>query len=132
MSKKAAFLLIGGILLAIALISVISIIFWGPKEEVAYVYVTTEGFGEDKDVEQKLLSVTPGDSIADVFSLKYEEYYQFFEKPLVKANEFIDFFGKKKQGNAKIRVYIDGVLTLDIEQAYLGTGSNIKIVYTES
>ncbi len=132
MSKKAAFILIGGILLAIALVSVISIILWGPEPEVAYVTVSTEGFGEDKDIEEKLLTITPGDSITDVFSLKYEEYYRFFGKPLVKANEFIDFLGKKKTGNAKIRVYIDGVLTLDIEQAYLGTGSNIKVVYTES
>ncbi len=131
MSKKAAFLLIAGIILAIAVVSVVSIIFWGPEKEVAYVYVTTEGFGEDKDVERKLLSITPGESVADVFSLKYEEYYKFFEKPLVNANEFIDFFGKKKTGTAKIRVYIDGVLTLDIEQAYLGTDSNITIVYTE-
>ncbi len=132
MSKKAAFLLIGGILLAIALVSVISILFWGPEPEVAYVTVSTEGFGEDKDIKEKLLTIEPGESVADVFSLKYEEYYQFFEKPLVKANEFIDFLGKKKEGNAKIRVYLDGVLTLDIEQAYLGTGKNIKIVYTES
>jgi len=131
MSKKAAFLFIGGILLAIVAISIVSIVFWGPKPEVAYIYVTTEGFGEDKDVEQKLLTVTPGDTIADVFSLKYEEYYEFFDKPLVRANEFVDFFGKKKTGNAKIRVYIDGVLTLDIGQAYLGTDSNIKIVYQD-
>ncbi|MBR5782733.1 MAG: hypothetical protein IKY33_00740 [Clostridia bacterium] len=131
MSKKAAFIFIGGILLAIAVISIVSIIVWGPKPEVAYVYVTTEGFGEDKDVEQKLLTITPGDPISDVFSLKYKEYYEFFEKPLVSANEFIDFLGKKKTASAKIRVYIDGVLTLDIEQAYLGTGSNIKIVYQE-
>ena len=131
MSKKAAFLFIGGILLAIVVVSIVSIIFWGPKEEVAYIYVTTQGFGEDKDVKQKLLTITPGDSIADVFSMKYEEYYEFFDKPLVRANEFIDFFGKKKTGGAKIRVYIDDVLTLDIEQAYLGTDSNIKIVYQE-
>ena len=131
MSKKAAFLLIGSIILAIALISVISIIFWGPEPEVAYVTVTTEGFGEGKDVTEKLISVDPGDSVAEVFSLKYKEYYEFFEKPLVRANEFVDFLGKKKQGSAKIRVYIDGVLTLDIGQAYLGTGSNLKIVYTE-
>lgn len=130
MSKKAAFLFIGGIVLAVVLISVVSIIFWGPKPEVAYVYVTTQGFGEEKDVKQKLLTVTPGDSVAEVFSLKYEEYYHFFEKPLVRSNEFVDFLGKKKGANAKIRVYIDNVLTLDIEQAYLGTDSNIRIVYT--
>ncbi len=131
MSKRAAFFFIGAIVLAIAAISVVSIIFWGPKEEVAYVYVTTQGFGEDKDVDRKLLTVTPGDSVAEVFGLKYEEYYRFFEKPLVRHNEFVDFFGKKKQGNSKIRVYIDEVLTLDIEQAYLGTDCNIRIVYTE-
>ncbi len=120
---------IAAIVLAIVVISVVSIIFWGPEPERAYVYVTTEGFGEEKDVTEKLLTITPGDSVAEVFSLKYKEYYEFFEKPLVSANEFVDFFGKKKGDGAKIRVYIDGVLTLDIEQAYLGTDSNIKIVY---
>lgn len=129
MSKKAAFLIIGAIVLAIVVVSVIGIVFFGPKPERAYVYVTTEGFGEDKDVTEKLLTITPGDTIAEVFSLKYKEYYEFFEKPLVRANEFVDFFGKQKGNGAKIRVYIDGVLTLDIEQAYLGTDSNIKIVY---
>lgn len=129
MSKKAAFLIIAGIILAIALISIISVIFWGPQPERAYIYVTTEGFGEEKDVTEKLLTITPGDSVAEVFSLKYKEYYEFFEKPLVRANEFVDFFGKQKGNGAKIRVYIDDVLTLDIEQAYLGTDSNIKIVY---
>ena len=127
MSKKAAFLFIAAIIAAIVVISVVSVIFWGPKPERAYVYVTTEGF--ENDVTEKLLSITPGDSVAEVFSLKYKEYYEFFEKPLVRANEFVDFFGKQKGNGAKIRVYIDGVLTLDIEQAYLGTDSNIKIVY---
>lgn len=129
MSKKTAFLLIGGILLAIALISVVSFIFFGEKPEVANVYVTTEGFGEGKDVEGKLLSVTPGDSIQDVFGLRYKEYYEYFGKPLIRQNEFVDFFGKKKQGTANIRVYINDVLTLDLAQAYLGDGANIRIVY---
>ncbi len=129
MSKKAAFLFIAAIILAIAVVSVVSVLVWGPEPERAYVNVTTEGFGEDKDVEKKLLTITPGDSIADVFSLNYKEYYEFFEKPLVSGNEFVDFLGKKKGNGYKIRVYVDDVLTLDIQQAYLGTGSNIKIVY---
>ena len=83
MSKKAAFLLIGSIIFAIALISVVSIIFWGPEREVAYVTVTTEGFGEGKDVTEKLISVDPGDSVAEVFSLKYKEYYEFFENSML-------------------------------------------------
>lgn len=132
MSKKAAFMLIGGIVLAIILVSIVSVIFWGEKPEVAYVYVTTQGFGENKDVERKLLTVTPGDSVQDVFGLKYKEYYEFFEKPLVRQNEFVDFYGKKKVGNSKIRVYINDVLTLDLAQAYLGTDSNVRIVYSEN
>lgn len=131
MSKKAAFFFIGGIVLAIIAVTVVSLIFWGPKKEVAYVYVTTEGFGEDVDVTDKLLTVKPGDSISEVFSLSYKDYYEFFGQPLVRKNEFVDFFGKKKEGNYKIRVYIDDVLTLDISQAYLGTGSKIKIVYAK-
>lgn len=129
MSKKAAFIFIAAIILAIAVVSIVSVIFWGPEPERAYVNVTTVGFGEGKDVEKKLLTITPGDSVADVFGLKYKEYYEFFEKPLVSGNEFVDFLGKRKGNGAKIRVYIDDVLTLDIVQAYLGTGSNIKIVY---
>ena len=129
MSKKAAVLFLAAIVLAITVISIVSIIFWGPEPERAYIYVTTEGFGEEKDVEKKLLTITPGDTVAEVFSLEYKEYYEFFEKPLVRGNEFVDFFGKQKGNGAKIRVYIDNVLTMDIEQAYLGTNSNIKIVY---
>lgn len=129
MSKKAAFLFIGAIVLAIVVISVVSIIFWGPKPERAYVYVTTEGFGEDKDVENKLLIITPGDSVADVLSMKYEEYYEFFEKPLIHSNEIVDFLGKQKGNGGKIRVYIDDVLTMDITQAYLGNDAHIKVVY---
>ena len=131
MSKKAAFIFIGGIVLAIAIVTTVSMIFWGPKEEKAYVYVTTEGFGEDKDVTDKLLTITPGDSLVDVMSLKYKTYYEYFEQPLVRQNEFVEFFGCKKENNMKIRVYIDDVLTLDISQAYLGTGSKIKFVYTK-
>lgn len=129
MSKKAAFMLIGGILLAIIAVSVVSMIFWGPKEEKAYIYVTTEGFGEDRDVTDKLLTVSPGDTLSDVMSLKYKTYYEYFDQPLVRQNEFVDFFGCKKENGKTIRVYIDDVLTLDISQAYLGTGSKIKFVY---
>ena len=129
MSKKAAFMLIGGILLAIIAVSVVSMIFWGPKEEKAYVYVTTEGFGEDRDVTDKLLTVSPGDTLNDVMSLKYKTYYEYFGQPLVRQNEFVEFFGCKKENGKTIRVYIDDVLTLDISQAYLGTGSKIKFVY---
>ncbi len=129
MSKKAAFMLIGGILLAIIAVSVVSMIFWGPKEEKAYVYVTTEGFGEDRDVTDKLLTVSPGDTLSDVMSLKYKTYYEYFGQPLVRQNEFVEFFGCKKENGKTIRVYIDDVLTLDISQAYLGTGSKIKFVY---
>lgn len=131
MSKKAAFWLIVGIVVAIAAVSIVSVIFWGPEEEVAYIYVTTEGFGQDKDVSGKLLTVTPGESIADIFSLKYQEYYEYFGKPLVRNNEFVEFLGVQKKGSAKIRVYVDDVLTLDIEQAFLGTDCNVKIVYQE-
>lgn len=129
MSKKAAFMLIGGILLAIIAVSVVSMIFWGPKEEKAYVYVTTEGFGEDRDVTDKLLTVSPGDTLNDVMSLKYKTYYEYFGQPLVRQNEFVEFLGCKKENGKTIRVYIDDVLTLDISQAYLGTGSKIKFVY---
>ncbi len=131
MSKKAAFLFIGGLILAIIVISVVSMIFWGPKKERAYIYVTTEGFGEDKDVTDRLLTIDPGDTLVDVMSLKYKEYYEKFERPLVRQNEFVEFLGRKKENNMKIRVYIDDVLTLDISQAYLGTGSRIKFVYTK-
>ena len=129
MSKKVALLLIAGIVLAIALISLVSITFWGPEPERSYIYVTTEGFGEDNDVTDKLLVIDPGDTMAEIFSMKYKEYYEFFEKPLVRANEFVDFFGKQKGNGAKIRVYINNVLTLDIEQAYLGDGADVRIEY---
>lgn len=128
MSKKAAFLFIAAIVLAIVVISVVSIVFWGPQPERAYVYVTTEGFGA-ADVENKMLIITPGDSVADVFGMKYEEYYEFFGKPLIRNNEIVDFLGKKKGNGGKIRVYIDDVLTMDITQAYLGNDAHIKVVY---
>lgn len=131
MNKKTAFLLIGGILLAIIVISVISFIFFGEKREVANIYISTEGFGEDKDVDGKLFAITPGDSIQDVFGLKYKEIYEFFGKPLIRQNEFIDFLGKKKVGTANIRVYINDELTLDLAQAYLGDGAQIHVVYNE-
>ena len=131
MSKKAAFLFIGGLILAIIVVSVVSMIFWGPKKEHAYIYVTTDGFGEDRDVTDKLLTVDPGDTLVDVMSLKYKQYYEAFDKPLVRQNEFVEFLGRKKENNMKIRVYIDDVQTLDISQAYLGTGSKIKFVYTK-
>lgn len=131
MSKKAAFLFIGGLILAIIVLTVISLIFWGPKKEHAYLSLTTEGFGEDRDVTDALLVVDPGDTLVNVMSLKYKKYYEQFGKPLVRQNEFVEFLGCKKDGSHKIRVYIDDVLTLDISQAYLGTGSRIRIVYTE-
>ena len=132
MSKKTVWILVISIVVAVALIS-IPIIYLSTQPETAYIYITTEGFGDKDITEERVLKVEPGDSLVDIFCTKYTDIYEDFEKPLVIRNEFVDFLGKKTTGtNDTIRVYVDGDLKQDVEQEYLYSDQRVHIVYNQN
>ncbi len=131
MSKKTVWILVIAIVLAVTAISV-PIIYKSLQPEQAYIYVTTEGFGDKDIIEERVLKIEPGDSLVDIFCTKYQDIYNDFEKPLVIRNEFVDFLGKKTMGtNDTIRVYVDGELKQDVEQEYLYSDQRVHFVYNQ-
>ena len=132
MSKKTVWMLALAIVVAVAAIS-IPIIYTSLQPEKAYIYITTEGFGDKEITEERVLTIEPGDSLVDVFCTKYKDIYEDFDKPLVIRNEFVDFLGKKTTGtNDTIRVYVDGDLKQDVEQEYLYSDQRVHIVYNQN
>ena len=93
----------------------------------ATVYVVVTGL-EDKDIERRI-NIQDGDSVMDVFSLKYEDIYNDFGKPLIRYNEFYSFMGVKKTADKAFHVKIDGKFDSNLEYAYLYDGQTLTISY---
>lgn len=130
LSKGAAFAIIGAILVAIIILSVVSVSFFGEDaQNKATIFVSTEGF--DQNVTNRSLTVTSGDSVKEIFSLKYKKYYEQFGRPLVSGNEFVDFLGQKKNGSKRIIMYFNGEQTLDVSQCFVAEGAQIVIKYVD-
>lgn len=100
----------------------------GPKTEMVTAYVTIEGFG-DADFENRQIKITDGDSIKDIFSLKYPDIYESFKKPLVQYNEFYSFMGFEKTLEKSFSVTIDGLHDNNLDQAYVYGGQTVVIKY---
>jgi hypothetical protein len=99
-----------------------------PETETATVFVTVKGLG-DKDFENRRINVEEGESVANAFSLKYEEIYNDFGKPLIRYNEFYSFLGVKKTAEKSFHVTIDGRFDSNLDQAYLYHGQKLEISY---
>lgn len=99
-----------------------------PQTETATVLVTIKGFGE-KDFTNKQIKIEQGDTVENVFSLKYEDIYNDFGQPLIRNNEFYSFMGEKKTAGKSFHVTIDGKFDTNLSQAYLNNGQILVISY---
>lgn len=91
-------------------------------------YVTVEGLGE-KDFENRQIKIADGETVADIFSLKYEKIYEDFGMPFVQYNRFSTFMGVRATDGKSFHVTIDGVFESNLTQAYVYGGQTVVISY---
>ena len=99
-----------------------------PDPYNATVYVTVEGLGE-LDFKNRQIQIKEGDSVVDVFSLKYENIYEDFGQPFIRNNEFQSLLGVKKTAEKSFRVKIDGKHDNTLDNTYLHDGQVLTITY---
>ena len=97
-------------------------------DELVTVYVTVKGLG-DQDFENRQIKIKDSDTIADIFSLKYENIYNEFGKPFVYKNEFYSFMGVEKTAQKSFHVTIDGIHDNNLSNAYVFEGQTIVVSY---
>lgn len=121
------------LVLLIAAVTIVSIVVVTavnkPDSKTVTAFVTVKGLGDGKDFENRQISITDGDSIADIFSLKYKNIYEDFEQPFIQYNEFQSLLGVKKTNEKSFHVTIDGVFDSNLSQAYVYGGQTVVISY---
>ena len=100
-----------------------------PESKTVTAFVTVEGLEDGKNFEKRVIKITEGDSISDIFSLKYEDIYESFGRPLIQYNEFQSLLGTRKTLEKSFHVTIDGVFDSNLSQAYVYGGQTIVISY---
>ena len=98
------------------------------KDELVTVFLTVSGLG-DQDFENRQIQVYDSDSLANIFSLKYENIYNEFGKPFVYKNEFYSFLGVEKTPTKSFHVTIYGIHDNNLSNAYVYEGQTIAISY---
>lgn len=104
-------------------------VFGKERAEIVPVYVTVTGLGEGKDMERRELRVEESATIGEIFSLKYPEYYEDFQQPLVMNNVFQSFLGVRPTASKQFYVKIDGTYENNLTQAFTYQGCIIEIEY---
>ena len=97
--------------------------------KIGTVYVTVKGLGEGKDFENRQIKIEEGDSIKEIFSLKYPDIYESFGRPLIQYNEFYSFLGVRKTESKSFHVTIDTLHDNNLDQAYVYGGQTVVIEY---
>ena len=115
-------------------ITVTSIICWNAfgkeRPEMVSIYVTVTGLPEDKNMENRELTVAMNDTLYDVFSDKYPEIYRMFEQSLIANNTFRSLLGVTRTSSKQFYVRIDGTYENILTQAYiLRNGAVVEIEY---
>lgn len=100
-----------------------------PESKTVTAYVTVKGLENGNNFENRQISVTDGDSLAEIFSLKYKDIYEAFGQPLIQYNEFQSLLGVRKTNEKSFHVTIDGVFDSNLSQAYVYGGQTIVISY---
>ncbi|MBQ7096430.1 MAG: hypothetical protein IJN80_08310 [Clostridia bacterium] len=118
------------LVIAISLVSFLCWQFFGrERAAIVPVYVTVTGLPEGKNMESRELMIEDGDTVSEIFSLKYEEIYEQFQQPLIANNAFRSFMGVSPSGGKRFYVRIDGTYTNNLTQAYSRNGAVIEIEY---
>ncbi len=118
------------LVLAIVVTSVVCWnVFGKEKPEYGPVFITVEGMGEGKDMQNREITVDVSQTVAEIFSIKNKEVYEMFGHPLVENNEFRSFMGVQKNSQKRFYVTVDGQQEKIITQAYLRSGAEILIQY---
>lgn len=100
-----------------------------PESDTVTVFVTVRGLEDGKNFENRQIKISDGDAVADIFSLKYKDIYEAFEKPFIQYNEFQSFLGTRKTPEKSFHITIDGKFDSDLSQAYVYGGQTIVISY---
>ncbi len=99
------------------------------EDKIGTVFVTVKGLGEGKDFENRQIKIEEGDSIKEIFSLKYPDIYEEFGRPLIQYNEFYSFLGVRKTESKSFHVTIDTLHDNNLDQAYVYGGQTVVIEY---
>ncbi len=99
------------------------------QDEIGTAYVTVKGLGEGKDIENRAIKIEDGDTIKEIFSLKYPEIYEAFGRPLIQYNEFYSLLGVRKTTSKAFHVTIDTLHENNLDQAYVYGGQSVVIEY---
>lgn len=99
------------------------------EQEIGTAYVTVKGLGDGKDFENRQIKIEEGDTVKEIFSLKYPDIYEAFGRPLVQYNEFYSFMGVRKTESKAFHVTIDTLHDNNLDQAYVYGGQTIVIEY---
>ena len=97
--------------------------------KIATAYVTVKGLGEGKDFENRQIKIKDGDTIKEIFSLKYPDIYESFGRPLIQYNEFYSLLGVRKTQSKSFHVTIDTLHDNNLDQAYVYGGQKVVIEY---
>ena len=135
--KRFADWLFEGIRLPIAIVAFIVIvvvvtvsIVWTanrPESTTVTAYITVQGL--ENGFENRQIKIEDGDSIANIFSLKYKDIYEAFGQPFIQYNEFQSFMGVRKTEEKSFHVTIDGRFDSNLSQAYVYGGQTVVISY---
>ncbi len=125
--KRLPVILVAFIIVACTITITVVSYFNKTETELVTAYVTIEGFGDDVDFENRQIKIEDGATVADIFSLKYEDIYESFGKPLVQYNAFATFMGVRADADTSFQVTIDGVHDSNLTQAYVYGGQTLKI-----
>lgn len=126
--KRFPVILASFILIAVAAtITTVSIIN-KPEDELVTVFLTVKGLG-DRDFENRQIRVKDSDTLAQIFSLEYENIYNEFGKPFVYKNEFYSFMGVEKTPEKSFHVTIDGRHDNNLANAYVFENQTVVISY---
>lgn len=129
--RRLTYIILAVILVAVIVVCSVSVYIYNLSNkastpEIVEAYVTITGFGEN-DVTNYPILIEDGDTVENIFSLKYEDIYNKFGKPLVYKNEFTSFMGEQKGGGKTFHVRIDGVFDTNLSQAYVYSGQTVYI-----
>ncbi len=126
--KRLPIIIVVFVIIAVSVTVAVVSKFYGEQPELSTIYVTIEGFG-DRDFENKQIKIEDGDSVKDVFSLKYKKIYEEFGQPFIQYNEFSYFMGERKTVDKSFHVTIDGRFDSNLENAFLYDGQTLVISY---
>ncbi len=126
--KRLPILLVSFIVIACTIIVVVVSNVNKQQTNLVTAFVTVKGI-DGVEIENRQIKIEDGESVENIFSLKYEDIYESFGRPLIQYNVFQKFMGVRATNGKSFHVTIDGIHDPNLKQAFVYGGQTLVIEY---